>query len=267
MDDQTRKLYSDKDIGRIIKRAAELQEKAGRGDQTGAGVSIAELEQIARDLGIDPSHVRQAASELTGGVEGGSGFSLFGQTLIEARRRAKGDMSERDWELMVQEIRRVLGLTGETGRLGQALEWKTGDKELISYQVTASPREAETEIQIVSRRDGVSFLTYFVVGLFGILGAVGIAAPFTSPLEWLAGTAVFGGLMTTARLLLGRASRSRVRELERLMDKLEAIVEEKPSTTTSVPAAHSAGEVSPPPTTDEPEVVRESPRPRVRDSA
>jgi hypothetical protein len=267
MDDRTRKLYGDKDIGRIIKRAAELQEKAGRGDQTGAGVSIAELEQIARDLGIDPSHVRQAASELSGGEEGSSGFSLFGQSLIEARRRAKGNMSERDWELMVQEIRRVLGSTGETGKLGQALEWKTGDKELVSYQVTASPREGETELQIVSRRDGVTFLTYFVVGLVGLFGATAIAAPFTNPVDWLAATGAFGGLMGAARLLVGRWSKSQVRILDRLMDKLEAIVQEKPTTSSSISATEWTGEVSPPLITEESKVVQESPRPRVRNSA
>jgi hypothetical protein len=268
-DRETRRLYADQEISRIIKRAAQLQEQQGPGDQIGRGISIGEIEQIARDLGIDPTHVRQAASELSGSPDSASGFSLFGQALIEARRRAKGEMSERDWEMMVQEIRRALGCTGETSTLGKALEWKTSDKEIISYQVTASPREGETDIQIVSRRDGAAFLTYLVFGIVGVFSSLAIAAPFNNPVEWLAGAGVLGGVMTTARLLLGRWTRSKKREIHRLMDKLESIVAEQPqeAVPASTRAEQSAGESRQSLRAEETEVIEETSRPRARDSA
>jgi hypothetical protein len=170
---------------------------------------------------------------------------------------------------MVQEIRRVLGSTGETGRLGQALEWKTGDKELVSYQVTASPREGETNIQVVSRRDGAAFLTYFISGLLGVFGATAIASTsFPDPVALLAAVGALGGVMATARFLVGRWGHSSTRTINRLMDKLESIIADQQQAVASpVRVEQTAAEAGPSLSVDEPGVVEETPRRRARDSA
>lgn len=261
---EPRRLYGDKEISRIIKRAAELQEQKGRAGSAGPGISIAELEQIARDLGIDPTYLRQAVAELGSGIDTPAKSSLLGETLIEARRLVKSEMSDLEWEMMVQEIRRALGCTGETGKLGNAVEWKTSDKELVTYQVTASPREGQTDIQIVSRRDGAAFLTYFVSGLLGLFTALSVAAPsFSNPVELLAAGGVLVGVMTTARLLVGRWSRKQKQVINRLVDKLETIVRES--------APRSIGEpvpdLRPPLPHEEPEQLEEMKAPRSKERA
>jgi hypothetical protein len=259
---EPRRVYSDRQISRIIKRAAELQDQIGRGDSAGRGISIAEIEQIGRELGIDPACLHQAVAEMGGGAEPGA-LSIWGPTLIEARRCVNSEATEREWEMMVQEVRRMLGFTGETGKLGQALEWKTSDKELVTYQVTVSPREGQTEIQIVSRRDGAQFLTYFIAGLIGLFAALGVAAPsFSNPLELLAAGGILTGTLTAARLLLGRWSSTQRALINRLAERLGSIVRE-----TSPLGTHETTDTTLALPLEEPEELDEMTKPRARDLA
>ena len=46
--------YNDKEVARIIKQASEIQPCEAPSEST-AGLSLSELEQIAREAGIDPA--------------------------------------------------------------------------------------------------------------------------------------------------------------------------------------------------------------------
>ena len=46
-----RKLFSEKEVGRILKRATELQEDKGPADTM--GLSLEEVRQIAMEMGVD----------------------------------------------------------------------------------------------------------------------------------------------------------------------------------------------------------------------
>ena len=49
-------LYTDKEIGKLIKRATELQKESK--DSQKRGLSLKEIEDIAEDFGIDPEYLR-----------------------------------------------------------------------------------------------------------------------------------------------------------------------------------------------------------------
>jgi hypothetical protein len=227
---EDRRLYGDKEMSRILKRAVELQQGKGKTDSMGRGISIGEIEQIARELGIDPRYVAEAAAEIERGEEGQEEQSLLGQTIIEVRRTVRGEISERQLEMMVQEIRRTFGAAGEIGQLGQSLEWKSSDKELISYHATISPRDGQTDIQITCWRDKASFLTYFLTAMFGILTSAIIARPFMSIMSmWiglLIGAVVLAVSLTSARLILDNLTRKEKQRINHLMNRLDVIASE-----------------------------------------
>jgi hypothetical protein len=58
-----RRRYGDKEVGLILKRAAEIQSQ-GPESAAGGGLGLRELEEIATEAGIDPNSLRQAAAEL-----------------------------------------------------------------------------------------------------------------------------------------------------------------------------------------------------------
>jgi hypothetical protein len=55
--------YDDKQVGLILKRATELATDSSPESSPGDGLSLAELEQIAVEAGIDPVLIRRAAQE------------------------------------------------------------------------------------------------------------------------------------------------------------------------------------------------------------
>ena len=89
VDDRGRdRLYGEQEIGALIQRAAEIQERAE--DRSDPGVSLRELERIASEVGIDPVHLRAAAVELAG-RSGTTGVSrLWGGPFVLRERRVVG---------------------------------------------------------------------------------------------------------------------------------------------------------------------------------
>lgn len=59
------RLYDEKEMRRLLERATELQKEEGSTPVPGGGLSLAELEEIAGEAGIDPRYLRRAAAELS----------------------------------------------------------------------------------------------------------------------------------------------------------------------------------------------------------
>ena len=57
-----RRVFSEKEVSRVLRRATELQENAKTTDPT--GLTSEELHQIAVEAGIDPRFMAAALSEL-----------------------------------------------------------------------------------------------------------------------------------------------------------------------------------------------------------
>ena len=81
--------FTEDEISRILKRAAELEaERSLRsGDGTRAGLTLTELEHIAADTGIDPDLIRLAASETTGTSDSGQKQT----SEVNGKVRTRGD--------------------------------------------------------------------------------------------------------------------------------------------------------------------------------
>ena len=53
--------FNDEEVALIIKRAAELQQTEQAQQDPGSALSLTEVEEIAREAGIDPKLIRRAA--------------------------------------------------------------------------------------------------------------------------------------------------------------------------------------------------------------
>src|SRR5262245_34647164 len=97
-DVQDRQRYGDKEVHALLCRAIELQKSAGQtamaAPGTGAGLSLAEVAQIAAEVGIDIHHLQAAAAEMQRGGLPGRRVHLFGgPTTIEVERVVEGEVS------------------------------------------------------------------------------------------------------------------------------------------------------------------------------
>ncbi len=235
--DLMRRRYGEKEIGLILKRASELQHKQPEGTTEGAGLTLADLEEIAAEAGIDRQHLRQAAAELESGlVDERSGVVarlLGGPLSIELERSLPGELAERDFERLVSEIQRTAEGHGQASKLGRTLTWqsRTPNTER-SLQVTVSSRDGRTLIRIEEQYNQLAGALFGGmlggggggVGL-GVGLGVGIGALGSAAFAILFPATVISGAYLLARTIFGSTVRRRRRILRELLDRLTELVE------------------------------------------
>lgn len=119
-DDSSRR-YGDREVGLILKRATELQDTAP--EPSGAGLSLEELEEIALEAGIDPSHLRRAATEVESGAASSSLATAFLGTspTVSMERVIRGEIAEDVFEILLPEIQRLDTGQGVPSLFGRTL--------------------------------------------------------------------------------------------------------------------------------------------------
>ena len=223
--------FNEKEVADIIKRASELQQVESTAEST-TGMSLAELEQIAREAGLDPALVRRAASDLDTRVSDRQPSPFLGApTTLVLERTIDGEVPADEYEAIVLEIQRELGGVGSASTLGRSLVWTMqrshGPRARTStVQVTITPRNGRTTIRMVEQ------LSQLAGGLFGgLMGGLGAG---TSGFAMGIGMGVFdsaaitvaiiAGMITgsyaLARTIFGRVAKGRGERLQRLMSRL-----------------------------------------------
>jgi hypothetical protein len=227
--------FNEKEVAQIIKRASELQQDEAPAESS-TGMSLAELEQVAREAGLDPALVRRAATDLDTRVtdKRPSGF-IGAPTALNLERTIDGEVSPEEYESIVLEIQRELGGVGSASTFGRSLQWTMSgvDRRRVStrtVQVTVTPRNGRTTIRIEEP------LGHLAGGLFGgLMGGIGggmsgvamgigMGALHSAPIAvGLIGAFVSGSYLL-ARTVYGRMFRSRGERLQALMSRLAAHV-------------------------------------------
>lgn len=247
-EETNRKLYGEKEVRALLRRATLLQAREDEGP--GTGLSLDEVEQIAAETGIDPRYVRTAAAELALARPAPRKRSLLGgSTTIELARVVPGEAKEAQWEAMIHEIRRTFGQTGQNARLGAAFEWSNGpEPQLVEAQVTVSPRQGQTTVQVVRRSDGAVFLLYLVAGIVTLMGGMIFASMAGGAMGLPAIAAIIGAFAAAAlaavRAMTASSERKARRQMQQLLDQMEAILAPA-SARTHAPPALTADPTSP----------------------
>lgn len=166
--------YTEEEVGLILRRATEMQ----RAEPTAldpAGLTLAELEEIAAEAGIDPGMLRQAASELHVHRPETLGSRLAGAPLhVDIESVIEGELPwERVEELVATIQARTTG-QGTASAVGRTLTWTSRTEEnALAQQVLVSVRGGQTLIRNHESFGGLA------AGWFGgIMGGVGAGVGF-----------------------------------------------------------------------------------------
>ncbi|MDE0649548.1 MAG: hypothetical protein OXI12_04295, partial [Gammaproteobacteria bacterium] len=149
--------YSDTEVGRLLKYATELQQsdEAGRpGGHEGGGMTLATVQEVAAEAGIEPRYIQLAAARIDGPEPTGLKDSLVGTPLlVRAERIIPGELREEDYEQIVTEIQMATDVPGNASMVGRTLTWRseTSDYQTRSLQVIVASRDGETRIQAEER--------------------------------------------------------------------------------------------------------------------
>jgi len=232
-----RERFSEREVQRIIGRAAEIQAAA---PEDGEALSIGAVEQVAAEVGIPPAQVREAVRHLerpgnTGTVEAGGGRWFLGRgTRLLIDRVVPTAVREAEFPFLADEIRMTMGSVGLVGTLGPSMTWSTsppGQGTGRNVQITITARGDETRIHIEEHFDNLAGgLFGGIMGGGGSGGTVGWAAfsieTLHMPLVAVIGAiSILGGTYALARSIYANAHAKRRRQLEALADRLAAQIE------------------------------------------
>jgi hypothetical protein len=231
--------YAEQEVAAILRRAAELEQTHGT---VGGALSLREIEDVARDAGIDTGRVRQAARELDEGAGEGIGAAIAGAPLRRVIERVvNGEIGAETHERLAQEIRDVLSsaavgsrwvLPGSISTIGRTLTL-SGFTGTSSIEISVAPRDGKTLIRLSADRSQLAGGLFggIVGGVGGGFGVnVGWMIPALLHLPWVAGLAGAGlvvlGAYALARGIFATNSRGLDRRLDALADRLETIAQQ-----------------------------------------
>jgi hypothetical protein len=170
MTDLPARRYNEKEVARLLKRASELQQSSPAAPQR-SGLTLAELEEIAKEAGLDVASLRQAATELEGTSKVASvGEKLAGAPMrIVLERTLPFEANEASFITMVPAIEGACGGAGQLSQIARTFTWHaTRPNSGRTHQVRVTARAGQTTIRIEESYGGL------VGGLFGgLLGGVG----------------------------------------------------------------------------------------------
>lgn len=227
--------YSEKEIGALLRRAAEIQASDPASRAAAAGLTLRELEEVAAEAGIDAECLRRAAAELEVGRAATLGARLAGAPLgFVLERRVPGELTPESFEALVPLLGQASPGQGSASAVGRTLTYTArSDSNTSSQQVLIAIRDGETMIRVEERLGGLAGAVFGGV-LGGVGGGVGFGfgVPLGLALGGAALAAVFpavvvGGTYAGARALFAAQVRARRRRARELLERLAERVEEE----------------------------------------
>ena len=239
MDDQQppSRRYDEKEMRALIRRASELQAAHELPGGESVGLSLAEVQAIAADLGIETRHLYAAAAELDSEHPRAEMFRLLRlPRTVRLERSVPGRIQEEAWPDAVQAIRETFRGVGQVTRLGPAHEWSS---RLEVASVTVTPQKESSRIGIAFHYGPAVYATMILVAFYSLVGAGATMEnlDWSPALEWLASGGGIAGALAAARQVLSVVIGRHRRKLDRLAYRLQQIVERNAAT---APSRHTA---------------------------
>jgi len=120
-------MYDEKDLKTILSRAIQIQtQNEGSGSLSGSieKLSLSEIEEIARESGLSPDYVREAAIELEGVPIEKPFFLDTGKSdEIELLGYAKGAINQKSWAELRSVIEEDFKSSGVVRRYSDGIQW------------------------------------------------------------------------------------------------------------------------------------------------
>ena len=217
--------FTDQEVALVLQRAAEIEERRST-SASGRGLTLGELRDIAREVGLSPDVIDEAVAAVrTGGRPRGG--SLLGASLSnKVVRGVPGRLDEDDLQRLIGVIEDRVDATGTVTEALGTVRWTSigrGHKFDRTTQVSLTAADRETQIQVVQRYpSGLRAILHGLPTAWGAMigGAIAASAaviPVVGIGIGLGGAALGLGIGRSVWQALARKS---AREVERVAGEL-----------------------------------------------
>jgi hypothetical protein len=241
--------YTDREVRLILKAAVEIQQQSADAAQPSGGLSLAELEQVAAEAGIDPAVIRRAAASLDAGApEDAPSRFLGASTEIVVERVVDAPVDERDFEELLGVVRAHTRHLGEARTVGRLFGWR-GRVDTARAEVSVTPAGARSAVRVRFELDELAVGHFMIKGMLlgvgGGLTALATAMALVGPVGIAAGGVVAaGGYVWARRDFRAGAARARARAQE-LASALAAALEGRRTAAITAGAARALPAAAP----------------------
>jgi hypothetical protein len=159
--------YNDAEVAAIFERAANSPRASQARLSSSAGMTLAELQAIGREVGIAPDEIR-AAAQIVGHAGHETSRRFLGLPLgvgrtVELNRK----LSDDEWERLVVDLRETFDARGNVRQDGSLRQWTNGN-----LQALLEPGVSGHRLRLRTMR-GLS-LNMMIMGL-GVLGVATVS--------------------------------------------------------------------------------------------
>ncbi len=214
----TDRRYNDDEIAEIFQKASEGPQGTSLQRAGGDGLTLAQLQDIGREVGISPEAVDRAARSLDVRPRAGSrkflGLPIGVQRTVDLGRR----LTEDEWERLVVELREVFGARGTVSGSGSFRQWTNGN-----LQALLEPTATGQRLRMLTTKGNlpVSIVTgaaMMSMGIVAMITAGGIGHVGTVPDLLIS---LFGaGFIANSTLRLPSWARLRASQMEALTSRV-----------------------------------------------
>jgi hypothetical protein len=221
--------YQEDEVAEIFEAAAAANESPRRELASTEGLTLSELQEIGREVGVSPERIAEAASALDLRRSAQPRRTDLGMPVsVERTVELSRAPTDREWELLVADLRRTFEAQGRDGSRGNLRQWTNGNLFAL-----VEPTDAGYRLRIGStkgnavaiNRAAAAGIMLGVVLLIVLFFTGELADDFDIPL-------LFGGLAATAlgynALRMPRWAAERERQMEFIVGRARALTEVAP---------------------------------------
>lgn len=221
--------YNEDEVAQILEGATEAQKTGGRSLAPVDGMSLEELREIGREVGIPADLITRAAAALDApGMAMSPNREFMGTPIgvgrtIHFDRRLKDD----EWNRLVVDLRETFDARGRVREEGSFRQWKNGN-----LQALLEPTESGERLRLRTVKGDARASLTLGAGLLGLVPLILMVSLVTGvlgdpgTLELPALFAVAGALLFgNSRLRLPGWAATRAQQMEDVADRLIAAVE------------------------------------------
>jgi hypothetical protein len=184
----TDRRFNEAEVEAIFELATKSREQAQGRVPSPDGMTLAQLQDIAREVGIAPTEIARAAMAVEQGTKKPSRTFMGLPTGVERTIPLEKPLSEEEWDRLVGELRETFDARGVVKREGSIRLWANGN--LHAYH---EPTASGYRLRLRTVKGGARER---IVGGLGILGAASAAL----------GVAVLSGAVGDTGMLVALAS-------------------------------------------------------------
>ena len=214
----TERRYEEHEVRKIIELAIGQDDAPTPSLPSRDGLTLGQLQEVGREVGLSPSRIAQAVATFEGqGALLPRTKSLGLPTSVGSVVSLPRDLTEREWERLVAELRTTFGTKGEVTSHGSLREWSYG-----SLHAFVEPTETGYRLRMTDSFAAALGVSTVFGGMFlvlGLLTTVILLSREDAGLKFLVGlfmSAGGGGAMALTALSAPKWARTQEQRMEHI---------------------------------------------------